>query len=38
MPIYYFAGPGSMIRAMQDMLRKIEVGEADMRFEQFFGY
>lgn len=37
-PIYYFAGPGPMIGAMQDMLRKMGVAEADMRFEQFLGY
>lgn len=37
-PIYYFAGPGPMVGAMQDMLRKIGVAQQDMRFEQFYGY
>jgi ferredoxin-NADP reductase len=37
-PIYYFAGPGPMVGAMQDMLRKIGVAQQDMVFEQFYGY
>jgi ferredoxin-NADP reductase len=37
-PIYYCAGPGQMVGAMQDLLRKIGVARSDMRFEQFLGY
>ena len=37
-PIYYFAGPGQMVGAMQDLLRKIGVAQSDMRVEQLFGY
>ena len=37
-PIYYFAGPGKMVGAMQEMLHKIGVAQNDMRFEQFYGY
>lgn len=37
-PIYYLSGTGLMVSAMQDMLRKLGVAEADMIFEQFLGY
>jgi ferredoxin-NADP reductase len=37
-PIYYCAGPGPMVTAMQDMLRAIGAGPKDMRSEAFYGY
>lgn len=37
-PLYYFAGPPAMTMAMQEMLAGIGIAEADMRYEEFYGY
>ena len=37
-PIYYFAGPPPMTTAMRKMLDSMDVGEQDMRYEEFYGY
>jgi ferredoxin-NADP reductase len=37
-PVYYFAGPPAMAKAMHEMLKKIGVAEKDMRSEEFYGY
>jgi len=37
-PVYYFAGPPAMAKAMRGMLKKIGVAEKDMRSEEFYGY
>lgn len=37
-PIYYIAGPGSMLNAMKKMLLEAGVNEDDVRAEEFAGY
>lgn len=37
-PVYYFAGPPAMAMAMQEMLSRAGVAEADTRSEEFYGY
>lgn len=37
-PIYFFAGPPAMTKAMRDALGKIGVAESNMRCEEFYGY
>jgi ferredoxin-NADP reductase len=37
-PVYYFAGPPAMAKAMHEMLKKIGVAEKDIRCEEFYGY
>jgi ferredoxin-NADP reductase len=37
-PIYYLAGPPSMVKAMRGMLTNAEVDEDDIRTEEFAGY
>lgn len=37
-PVYYFAGPPPMTRAMQNLLESIGISEQAMRYEEFYGY
>jgi ferredoxin-NADP reductase len=37
-PIYYIAGPPSMVSAMRQMLIKAEISDDDIRTEEFRGY
>jgi ferredoxin-NADP reductase len=37
-PVYYFAGPPAMAMALQEMLSRAGIAEADMRSEEFYGY
>jgi len=37
-PIYYVAGPPSMVAAMREMLVGVGVDENDIRTEEFSGY
>ena len=37
-PIYYLAGPQTMVSAMRVVLRESGVGNDDIRFEEFSGY
>lgn len=37
-PIYYVAGPPAMVAAMQQVLKKAEIDEDDIRTEEFGGY
>ena len=37
-PIYYFAGPPTMTKAIHGVLNKIGIAERDMRSEEFYGY
>jgi ferredoxin-NADP reductase len=37
-PIYYLAGPPAMVNAMKAVLRAAEVGDLNVRSEQFYGY
>ena len=37
-PIFYIAGPSGMVSAMTDLLRSLDVGEDDMRTEEFGDY
>lgn len=37
-PVYYFAGPPPMTRAMQSLLEGIGISEQAMRYEEFYGY
>jgi ferredoxin-NADP reductase len=37
-PVYYVAGPGALVIAMQKMLTDAGVNEADIRAEEFAGY
>jgi ferredoxin-NADP reductase len=37
-PVYYVAGPGGLVIAMQQMLTDAGVNEADIRAEEFAGY
>ncbi|MDA8109902.1 MAG: FAD-dependent oxidoreductase [Betaproteobacteria bacterium] len=36
--LYYFAGPPAMSAAMRALLEELGVGEASMRYEEFYGY
>ena len=36
-PVYYLAGPATMVTAMLDMLTKLGVAKADVHFEHFYG-
>ncbi|MCC7487082.1 MAG: FAD-dependent oxidoreductase [Burkholderiales bacterium] len=36
--LYYFAGPPAMTAAMRALLEELGVGEASMRYEEFYGY
>ena len=37
-PIFYVAGPPSMVAAMQQLLLSAGIDEDDVRSEEFFGY
>ncbi|MBI3957103.1 MAG: FAD-dependent oxidoreductase [Candidatus Kerfeldbacteria bacterium] len=37
-PIYYLAGPGSMVKAMRGLLGKLGVSDDNIRTEEFTGY
>jgi ferredoxin-NADP reductase len=37
-PVYYVAGPAGLVTAMRKTLSEAEVGEADIRAEEFAGY
>lgn len=36
--LYYFAGPPAMTAAMHKLLDELGIGEASMRYEEFYGY
>jgi len=36
--LYYFAGPPAMTAAMRALLAELGIGEAAMRYEEFYGY
>lgn len=36
--LYYFAGPPAMTEAMHALLEELGLGEASMRYEEFYGY
>jgi ferredoxin-NADP reductase len=37
-PIYYIAGPPSMVADLREMLGRVGINDADIRSEAFFGY